>query len=501
MAGLEPIKIDRFGIYGVIREAEVDSSLIPEGAVTEAINVHFDRKGTATSRLGIASLGSTVLTARPSTGLHNVLQGTAIAVFSNGGSSTIYSFGTSSASGAWAVSLDGGTASVRVRFVDFGSYSIALNFIYNTYSSMRTWNGGTRAWGFTGNPINPQNLWGYAPQYGEVFKSRVYVFGDTVPAGVATNASNPSRLMFSSVISSTGNITWSPTVDYVDINPGDGEGGSGLKRYSLELLCFKPNYIYRFRTSGVDPDPLIKIGTRSNESIVEGERGLYFHHDTGFYRYTGGYPTKISRPISDYIKAIPFSQYANIVGWNDSDHIYWAIGTITVQETKEAVTIKNCVLRYTESSDLWTAYSMAWDIRAGMSYNNGSALTRLVATDMGHVATQDSGTTDLGEPIKYRMRTKWYWWDSIMTRKVIEELGAVCEKAMATNLMYQIDEKSEWKTIGTISELSTYFQRQNIRFNKIRFQVTGVNRNDSAIFRSIEIILGTNEGIVADPSN
>lgn len=495
MADLGPKQIDKFGIYGVIREAEVDSSLIPDGAVTEAINFHFDRKGAATSRMGIAALGSTVLTARPAVGLHNALQGTALAVFSNGSSSTIYSFGTSSASGAWAVSLDGGTASVRVRFVDFGSYSIALNFNYNTYSSMRFWSGGTRNWSYTGNPINPQNLWGYTPQYGEVFKSRVYTFGDT------STASNPSRLMFSSVISSTGNITWSPTVDYVDINPGDGEGGSGLKRYSLELLCFKPNYIYRFRTGGVDPDPLIKIGTRSNESIVEGERGLYFHHDTGFYRYTGGYPTKISRAISDYIKAIPFSQYANIVGWNDSDHIYWAIGTITVQETMEPVTIKNCVLRYTESSDLWTVYSMAWDIRAGMSFNNGSSLTRLVATDMGHVATQDSGTTDLGEPIKYRMRTKWYWWDSVATRKVIQELVAVCEKAMGTQVMYQVDEDLKWKSVGDLKRLANHFKNLDIRFHKIRFQVTGVNRNDSAIFRSIEIVGGKNEGIVADPSN
>ncbi len=501
MAGLQPIKIDKLGVYGVIREAEVDSSLIPEGALTESINFHFDRKGAATSRPGITALGATVLTARPAVGLHNAQQGTALAVFSNGGSSTIYSFGTSSASGAWAVSLDGGTASVRIRFVDFAGYTIALNFVYNTYSSMRFWDGGTRNWKSTGNPINPQNMWGVAPQFGEVFKSRVYTFGDTVPVGSGQVVSNGSRLHFSSVISSTGNITWNPGTDYVDINPGDGERGTGLKRYSLELLCYKPNYIYRFRTSGVDPDPIIKVGTRSNESIVEGERGLYFHHDTGFYRYNGGYPTKISRPINDYIKAIPFSQYSNVVGWNDSDHIYWAVGTITVQETKEAVTIKNCVLRYTESSDIWTAYSMAWDVRAGMSYNNGSTLTRLVATDMGHVATQDSGTTDLGEPIKYRMRTKWYWWDSIMTRKVIEEIGAVCEKAMATNLMYQIDEQTEWKTIGTLSKLSSYFQRQNIRFNKVRFQVTGVNRNDSAIFRSIEILEGTNEGLVADPSN
>lgn len=495
---LKPLSIKNLGVYGVIREAEVDSNLIPDQAVTESRNFHFDRKGASTVRPGLTALGSTVLNSRPSVGLHNVQSNTAIAVFSNGSSSTIYSFGTSSTPNAWAVSLDGGTASVRIRFVDFGSYSIAINFIYNTYSSMRFWDGGTRRWYFTGNPINPQNMWGYSPQYGEVYKSRVYLFGDTVPRGTGQNASNKSRLFFSSVISSTGNITWDPSTDYVDINPGDGEGGSGLKRYSSELLCFKPNYIYRFRTSGTDPDPLIKVGTRSQESIVEGKRGVYFHHDTGFYRYTGGYPAEISRPISDIVLAIPYSQFDDIIGWNDQDHIYWAVGTVTVVETRESVTIKNCVLRYTESSDVWTIYSMAQDIRGGITYNSGTSLSRLVATDMGHVATQDSGTTDLGEPIKYRMRTKWYDWDNVSEQKVVNELTTAVEKAQGMEIMYQTDENMEWNTIGTVNRLIQFFGNLDIKFYRIRFQITGVSRLEAPIFRGIDIISGINEGVIRD---
>ena len=490
MSELKPQKIGNTGIYGVIRPAEVDDSLIPDGAVTESINFHFDRKGAATVRPGLTALGSTVLTSRPAFGLHNVQQSTAVAVFSNGGSSTIFSYGTSSAANAWAVSLDGGTASVRVRFVDFGSYSIALNFNYNTYTSMRFWDGGTRNWYHTGNPINPHNMWGYAYQYGEVFKSRVYLFGDQSREG------NKSRLAFSSVISSTGIITCSPTVDYVDINPGDGEGGSGLKRFSLELLCFKPNYIYRFRTSGVDPDPLIKIGTRSNESIVEGKRGLYFHHDTGFYRYTGGYPEEISRPLSDIVAAIPYSQFSKIEGWNDGDHIYWSVGNLTVQEARQAVTIKNAVLRYTESSDVWTVYSYASDIRAGLTFNNQTSVSRLVANDVGVVATHNSGTTDLGEPIKYRMRTKWLEFGTIAERKVINEMVVVCEKAQATVLMYQTDENQEWRTIADLTQMVNVFDKLSIRFNRIRFLVTGTSRSESPIFREIQIIQGTNEGVV-----
>lgn len=475
-----------------MRQAAVDDDLIPNEAVTEAMNVHFDRIGATVVRPGLAALGATVLTTRPCTGLHNALSGTALSVFSNGSSATIYSYSGS----AWGVSLDGGTASVRIRFVDFGSYSIALNFMYNTYTSMRFWNAGTsRHWHNTGNPINPQNMWGRACNLGEVYKSRIYLSGDTSAEG------NRSRLYYSSVISSAGVITWTPTLDYVDINPGDGENIAALKRYASELLVFKPNYIYRFRVSSVDPDPIIRVGTRSQESVIEGKQGVYFHHDSGFYRYSGGYPKEISRAIIDFIEAIPFSQYDDIVAWNDGDHIYWSLGNLTITETSGNVTWKNVVLRYTESADLWTIYSYASDIRAGMTFNSGSALTRIVGLENGVVATQNSGVTDLGEPIKYRMQTKWIDWEDVSSVKILTELVAICEKAQGIELMYQVDEETAWKTIGELKRLISFFPRISIRFHRIRFKVTGTSRSEAPIFRSIITLNGVNEGISLEPSN
>ena len=484
---LEPQSIDAIGVYGIIRQSEVDDKLIPEGAVTSVQNFHFDRKGAATVRLGLTGLGSTILTSRPCVSLHNAQQGTAISVFSNGGSATIYSFDGSS----WSMTLDGGTASVAIRFLDFGSYTLALNFIYNTYTSIRFWNtGSSRHWHNTGNPINPQNMWGRACQLGEVFKSRIYLGDDRSQEG------NRSRLYFSSVISSTGIITWSPTIDYVDVNPGDGEGMTGLKRYSIELCVFKPNYIYRFRTSGVDPDPLIKVGTRSHESIIEGQRGLYFHHDSGFYRYSGGMPVRISDAISDIVDAIPFSQYDDIISWNDLKHIKWSIGNVTVSEEKESVTWRNCVLVYTESSDIWTIYSYANEVRRGITYTRGTTLSRIIATDHGVVATEDSGNTDLGEPIKYQIRTKWHNFGSISQSKIINTLSTICEKAQTSILEYQINDELEWKTIGQLTKYMNFFRNQSIRNHRIRFKITGVSRFESMIFQGIEILEGINEGII-----
>ena len=496
----EPRSIRNLGVYGVIRPAEVDDKLIPDGAVTEVFNFQFDRKGASTLRPGLATLGATVATqvGYPIWALHNIQNGTLLAVVSQNGSSRVYAYGGAS----WASNLTAGTANTKIRFVNFAERIICLNWgnATNMYSSMQVWFGreNNATWITTGSPINPQGLTDDVnpspqPQFGEVYKSRLYL------AGGDTDGSNLrlSRLWFSSVISSTGVITWTPATDYVDINPNDGENITGIKRFSLELLVFKPNYIYRFRTSGVDPDPLIKIGTRSQESIVEGKRGLYFHHDTGFYRYSGGYPVEISRPISDIVAAIPYSQFADITAWRDSDHILWTLGDLTIADIKESATWKNVVIRYTESSEVWTIYSYGIDIDRGADYNTGAALSRVVGTSTGVVATFDSGTTDLGEPITYSIRTKWYEWDGIFTNKVIQQLVAICEKAQGSELMYQTDEDTtRWHTIGQVKKFINLYNNTDIRFHRIRFKLNGTSRFEALIFQGLEITDGINEGII-----
>lgn len=492
---LSPQQIRNIGVNGLIRQAEVDDHLIPEGAVTEVVNFHFDRKGVATVRLGITGLGGTISTGATSTqgypiwGLHNVANGSILAVVSTGSSARVYAWGGAS----WVSNLTSGTANTTKRFVNFAGEVVAINWgtATNQYSSLQFWTGreNNASWTVTGNPINPQNLNSnnVFPQYGEVYKSRIYVSGD--PA-------YPSRLFFSSVISSAGNITWAPTTDYVDINPGDGEDNTALKRFSLELLFFKPNYIYRFRTSGVDPDPLIKIGTRSNESVVEGKRGLYFHHDTGFYRYSGGYPTEISRPIIDFVKAIPFSQYSIISSWKDNDHIYWSLGNLTITNPYDTTTFKNVVVRYTESSDVWTIYSLSNNPKLGMPYNSSSALSTVMGLDNGVVATQDSGTTDLGEPIAYRLITKWLEWEGIATRKTITKALAICEKAQDTQIFYQIDDHLEWFSLMQLRSYLTYKEGETKTFHRIRFKVTGNTKVEGAIFQGLQILDGNQEGLV-----
>lgn len=490
MAELPPISIKNIGTYGVIRQAELDDYLMPDGAVAEVSNFSFDRKGTASLRLGMAAIGSTVSAGNACVGLFNVQSQTLVAAFAT----NVYNRET--ATSTWNAGLTGLTSGQRTRFVDFANRTIMVN---GSYDSIRVWNGSNSAgWVSTGTPINPNqfasdasvNTQTLRAKFIEVYKSRVYLAGDPT---------SPDRLFFSSVISSAGNITWTPSTDFVDINPSDGENIIALKRYSLELLVFKQNYIYRFRTSGVDPDPLIKIGTRSQESVVEGKKGVYFHHPTGFYRYSGGYPEELSRPISDFISNITYANYALIAGWRDDDHVYWSVGNVTIPETTGNVTYSNCVLRFTESSELWTIYNYANGIRRGVDYDTGSALSRVVGTDGsssngGVVATFNSGNNDLGEPISYRLVTKWYDWGSQSILKILQEIVAITEFAEGITLMYQVDGEYAWNELGQLKDYFTYFRHNVIECHRIRFKIAGVASTTGPIFRGLEVYQGLISG-------
>lgn len=476
----DPLKIRKIGAYGLIREAEVDPVLIPEGAVVDAVNVHFDRKGATTLRPGITLLGTAMVSGATYNclGLYdarfsNENNNSALAVFSNGTQNDVYFYN----GGSWSVTLAGYTSGNKHRFATFSDRVIMVNGTTNTLACFSS-----SSWETSGPPINIDGMSGYSPKFVEVFKGRVYLAGDST---------NPDNIYYSSVVDVNGTITFTPSSDFEPINPNDGENLTGLKRYATELLCFKPNYLYRFKTSGVDADPLIKIGTRSQESIIEGKKGLYFHHDAGFFKYVGGYPAEISRPISDFVDAIPMSYRTEISSWKDADHIYWSIGDVTI----EGETYANAVVRYTESSELWTVYSYATEIRRGSDYNDGTTLNQIVGDDTGAVYTFNSGTTDNGEAIPYRMITGWIE-GNIAELKQMEELVAICEKAQGSKLQYQIDDETQWHDAGQIRSYLTFMDDLGVRFHRIRFKLYGISSIEPFIFRGLEITKYISEGIV-----
>jgi len=466
-------QLKNLGVYGIIRESEVDSNLIPDGALTSANNVHFDRKGAITQRNGLTVIG--LRQGGTCYGLYN-------AMFSNSGSNRLMSIFIDGKikifqTGTW-IPLLTDTVNQKTRFATFADCVIRVNGT----DDMKCWDGGS-IWSTSGGSINVDDMAGYKTKFVEIFKNRVYTAGDT-------NA--PDRLYYSSIVDSWGAITWSPTTYYIDINPNDGENITALKRFSVEMLIFKPNHIYRFRTSSLDPDPLIKVGTKSQESVIEGKKGLYFHHETGFYRYNGTYPQEISRPISDFVDAIPSKNHGNIIAWRDSDHIYWSIGNVTVS----GINYTNVVLRYTESSQVWTTYSYPYQVTMACDYDDGTTLFRLVGDATGYASKYGVGTTDYGNAISYDFETKWYNFGNVTERKVLKEVIIICEKSQGIKAYYRTDDSNTWHSLGRLTSFRTKFTQLNIAFHRIRFKLQGISSQEAAIFEGFELADMVSEGDV-----
>lgn len=358
-------------------------------------------------------------------------------------------------------------------------------WVTNGTNAMQTWNGGGGDFGTTnavGAPV---------AKFIENFRSRAWG---------ANTSSYPSRVYYSSTPSGTPlAITWTGTgTGYIDISPGDGEDITGIKKFARSLLVFKNNFIYPINSiNDTEPDPQIFVGTYSQESIVLGKDGVYFHHPSGIYRLRRGEttPKEISRPIYGFIKNIPSSSYENVGGWKDDDHIYESIGDITI----DGVSFVNIVARWTISTEVWTIYSYSRELRVGCDYDNGTTIFQIAGDTDGKIYKLNIGKTDDEDPIHYSLITQWYNLTGLRSKTTtITKLAGLCKNAQGSRIEWQNQDDSyyKWHKIGQLEKTDTIFDSQNIRGNKIRFRLSGSSSGDPFIFQGLEILTGVDEGVV-----
>jgi len=477
-----PITPIRNFLNGVIRPAEVGAILKPEGAVDECINGHFDSKGRVSRRYGYTRLGTAAVSSGyPILGLHNFRDAPTgtnhrlLAVAADGTNSDVYYLNSSN---VWTKTLQDDTKDLKTRFATFLDRIIRVNGT----DAAKSWDGDTaNAWLTTGGPLDIAD----APigSFVEVYKSRLYI-------------ATASTLYFTPVPTSSMTIAWNISDDYTLINPNDGDDITALKRFALELCVFKRDYTYRWRgIAGTDPDPLIGVGTHSQESVVSSKAGISFHHPTGLYLYRGSTPGEISRPISDFVDNVSSSEYANVSSWQDGDHIYWSVGDVTIA----GVTVTNVIFRYTISSQVWTVYSTAHRIRVGAQYISGTTATQVVGDATGSVHTFNSGNSDNGTAISYRLMTKYYELGAIASASfTVNHLTTLCEKAQGMTLSYRVDDDPRWKPIGQLQSYVTHFKsdKVNATGHRIQFLLSGISSAEPWIFEGIEILRGIREGVV-----
>jgi hypothetical protein len=479
MAELENVRIP-YPTEGVIRSAQLDDNICPENSVQLAINMHFDRIGAITTRLGVETFATTLTGSVKAFGTLNILGGNK-RLFAQVGTAVSVWNGTT-----WT-SVRTTTVSTKARFSQFLNRVWMVNG--NAGDVPKTSNGGA---------FDTTDVPGTLPK------------GDFIEAGYGGRVwiadAAKDILYYTDIVQSTDGttyvspLTFSLTENFIaKFSPQDGESITGLFRVPKALLLFKQNHIYRvYSTTNVDPYPAYNVGTYSQESIVQGKDGVYFHHSSGFYKFTyDSQPTEISRRVSDFVKAIPRASYENIVGVYDGfDAIKWSIGPVTV----EGVAYANCQMRYSISTQVWTIYDFNDKaITAMVRYDNGTTIEQIAGTSAGLVGKLDSGYTDFGDAIYFELIDRWRsFLDMYSHSKKINGVAVMAENAGGALVQYQVqkEQPNKWGDIGTLkNDYAGLFPNVDIEdFNQMRFRIRGNSTGTPIIFKGIEILKLSDEG-------
>ena len=458
---------------GVIRSAQLSDTVCPEDSVQLAINMNFDRIGSITTRLGVEAIDVALAGSVTSFGTLNI-QGSDKRLFGQ------VAKDISAWNGTTWTSVRTTTVTTKARYSQFLNRTWMVNG--NSGDAVMT-SGGTA---FDTTLVPADFPKGDFIQAG--FDGRVWV----------ADASN-DILYYTDIVQSTDGtsydaLTFSLTENFVaKFSPQNGESITGLFRVPKALLLFKENHIYRvYGTSNVDPYPAYNVGTYSQESIVQGKDGIYFHHSSGFYKFNyDAQPTEISRRVSDFVKAIPRTAYDNIVGvYDGADAIKWSVGPLTVG----GVTYSNCQMRYTLSTQVWTIYDFAdTNITALVRYDDGTTIEQIAGTSTGLVGKLDTGKTDFDKPIYYEMIDRWRSFTAMYsTIKRIGGLSVLSENGAGSLIQYQIDKDivNKWSDIGTLDSKYVAETPNEVPkdFNIIRFRIKGNSTGTPIVFNGIEIL-------------
>ena len=475
-----PISLRNLMSSGIIMEGVVDEELMPKGSVSWAVNVHGDRIGSATVRSGITILGSQITASKNIVGLHQFLDtgsGTndiLIAVVGTVAYALI--------SGTWTSKRTTLTDSTKSRFTNF----VDLVFMVNGIEAMQSWNGGAGNFSTTNVTSAP------VAKYIDNFRSRVWA---------AATTSLPSRLYYSSVADASGVVLWTGSdSSYIDIAPGDGEDLTGIKKFGSAIYAFKNSAVYRiFSINQSEPDPQISVGTYSQESINVAKDGMYWHHPSGIYRLRKGEtnPVEISRPIYDIIKNITRANYSEIASWNDDDHVNFHVGNVSVY----GITLTNCVVRWTISTEIWTIYSYSVPLIIGNSYDISTGIFRVVGDNDGTVYTFDSGNDDNGVAINYELETGWLNLSGLRSeKKTIRKMAAIHEDTVGANIGWRNGtmNRLEIQPIGQLGNQETILNSLEVEGNRIKLSVKGSSSAGSSVFQGWEILEWLNESTL-DP--
>ncbi|MGB4971656.1 MAG: hypothetical protein WBO32_03305, partial [Cyclobacteriaceae bacterium] len=339
----------------------IQNSLAPKGTFRLGMNYDSDVEvGTLQSRKGTAIIGTQQQSGARCYGLHHFIDsvGSAsklFAVFSNGSNNIVHDVldGT--------LDLTGDTKELKTRFLTYLDSVLRVNGT----DAAKAFNG--TAWITTGGAFDLANIPTGATGCIE-WKDRVYLYGFT---------SDPDGLKYSGIADpSTRAVSW--TVGngtmYFERENGGGKITAATKVPGY-MLVFKRRSMHRWDGSSTYPEDLVNQGVASPECVCIARGMVIFINENGVWATVGGYPKKISKPIQDFVEAIP--DLNEVYCWADDNNAYLSIGTVTV----DGETWQNCMLKLNLDDSSWDVRSYGHPIYFMSQYVNSSSHQKIMLGD------------------------------------------------------------------------------------------------------------------------
>lgn len=449
---------------GTIRTA--NPSITPKNSHILALNYDSDYEiGSLVSRLGNDILGVQMRSGAVTLGLHQHVEtsGTALfGVYSDGVNNDIYFASTG------AKSLEDDTKDLKTRFCTYLGATVRVNGTDNckSYTAAGGWITSGGAFSVNEMPIGKIVI---------EWKDRVYV---------GARSGFPGIVYYSSIADpSTKTIDWSDTTTttgsgQIEIEQEDSGGDiTAFAKVPGYLLIFKERTMKRWDGNTTFPEDLVRQGVPSQECVCSGKEMAFFVNKKGVWATNGGYPVRISKPVQDFIDAIPGANWANIAITSDDEHVFVSIGDVTVGKDD----FENVVLKFNIGTESWDVYSYYNEFRIFGTYIDSNSIPSVVAGDIdGQILKLGTGNTDYAstpKPITWSFESNDLEFGSRGKLKQISKMYTYTENVSTGQIMYRKDshDPKDWKNIGKVEEPVTESKDLGISGHFFNIKITGVS--------------------------
>jgi len=412
------------------------------------------------SRLGTDRLGVQMAASKVCLGLHQHFEtaGTVLfGVFSDGTNNDIY------LASSGAKSLENDTKDLKTRFLTYLGSTVRTNKTDGCKSY--TVAGG---WITTGGAFDLANM----PKFGCLLEWKDRVFG----AGLGTGI-----VKYSSIADpATKTISWTATgstgAGQIEVEQEDNGGDVvALAKVPGYILLFKNRTMKRWDGSSTFPEDLIRQGVYSQDCVCSGKEMAFLINTKGMWATNGGYPIRISKPVQDFIEAIPGANWPNVYIWSDDEYVYAFIGDITIGLESHT----NVVLKYNIGQESWDVRSYGNSFRIFGQYVDSNGISQIMFGDTdGQILQMNTGFTDFASspiPITYSLESQDLEFGSRGLKKNISVTHLLTEGISGGSALIRKNssDPKEWKSFGKILSDITEIKDYKLEGNWFNLKLTG----------------------------